>query len=131
VSVVTLEIGQELAAANIMIGCRDRIVGHVFTYDSKFAKDSVGAHVVHHTIKQAIADGYKTFDLLSPADEYKMRSADGTVGVVNWAIPLSPKGRAFVHIVLRTARPLAKALIERLPSRLRTALAQRYYRKTS
>ncbi|MEI9902371.1 MAG: GNAT family N-acetyltransferase [Hyphomicrobium sp.] len=96
-------------------------------YDSRFAKDSVGAHVLHHTIKQAIAGGYQTFDLLSPADEYKMRCADGTVGVVSWAVPLSAKGTAFARIYLMLARPLLKAAVELLPARLRSALARAYY----
>jgi CelD/BcsL family acetyltransferase involved in cellulose biosynthesis len=128
---VAMKLDRQLAAGNIVVGHRDRMVGHVFTYESKHAKESVGVHVLHQTIKHAIAGGYRTFDLLAPADEYKMRAADGTAGVTNWAIPMTPKGKAFTRIVMMTARPLAKTLIEMLPARIRTAIARRYYGKKS
>jgi CelD/BcsL family acetyltransferase involved in cellulose biosynthesis len=127
VGAVSMTLDRQLAAGNIVVGYRDRMVGHVFTYESKHAKESVGVHVLHQTMKHAIAGGYRTFDLLAPADEYNLRAADGTVGVTNWAVPLTVKGHVFMRLVTMTARPLAKALIERIPARLRTALARRYY----
>lgn len=129
--VLALQCEGECAAANIVVGCRDRMLGHVFTYDTRFAKDSVGAFLLHHTIKQAIADGHRTLDLMAPADEYKLRSADGSVGVDNWAIALSAKGAAFMRVYLMVARPLLKAAVALMPGRLRRFIAQRYYGRAS
>ncbi|MFN3624907.1 MAG: GNAT family N-acetyltransferase [Hyphomicrobium sp.] len=128
---IALQHDGEVTAANIVIGCRERVLGHVFTYDARFAKESIGAFLLHHTIGQAIAEGYKTFDLLSPADPYKLRCADGTVGVTNWAVPLTAKGTFFTRIYLMMARPMLKTIIERTPMRMRAFLAQRYYRGIS
>lgn len=124
---VALQHDGEVTAANIVVGCRERMLGHVFTYDARFAKESIGAFLLHQTIGQAIAEGYKTFDLLSPADAYKLRCADGTVGVINWAVPLTAKGTLFTRVYLMLARPMLKAIVERAPMRLRAFLAQRYY----
>ncbi len=127
IEVHALSLQGEMAGADIVVGCRDRVLGHVFTYDSRFAKDSVGTHVLNFAIQQSIAGGYKTFDLLAPADDYKLRYADGTVDVVNWVIPLTTKGSVVARVYMMMLRPFLKSLVERLPQRLRNILARRYY----
>ncbi len=127
----TLRAGEELAAANIVVACKDRMLGHVFAFDTRFAKENVGTLLLHETIKQAATTGYATFDLLAPADEYKLRCADGTHAVTSWALPLSAKGAVFTRIYLRLARPLLKRAIEALPQRLRHSLVRWFYRRAS
>jgi CelD/BcsL family acetyltransferase involved in cellulose biosynthesis len=122
-----IECNGECIAANIVVTAKDTMLGHVFTYDSRFAKDSVGAQLLLYMFESSINGDYRTFDLMAPADDYKLRCADGTVGVVDWAIPVSAKGQAFAHLYLRLLRPLLKAAVPLTPERLRRALARRYY----
>lgn len=127
VHVFALQCGGENAAVDLLISCKDRTATHIFSYDARFAKDNVGTQLLHHAIGRAIAEGYRTFDFLAPADEYKVRCADGTVGVVDWALPISIKGAAFVRLYHMMARPLLKKGWELLPAGLRCSLAQRYH----
>lgn len=129
--IYAIECNGECIAADIVLAGKGCMLGHVFTYDQRFAKDSVGAQLLHHIIERGIEDGMRTFDLLAPADEYKLRSADATVGVVDWAVPVSAKGHAFARVYLRLVRPLLKTALQALPERLRRPLALRYYHRAS
>jgi CelD/BcsL family acetyltransferase involved in cellulose biosynthesis len=126
---ITLKYGGEYAAANILVRCKDQMLGHVFTYDPRFAKESFGSSLLYRSIMLAIAQGCRTLDLLSPADEYKMRHADGAVDVISWALPLTAKGRAYTHVYLERVVPLLKAAVALMPVRLRSFMAQRYYQR--
>ena len=130
-NVFTLRNGADLAAANIIVACKDRMLGHVFVFDTRFAKDNAGSLLLHEMVKQAATMNYATFDLLAPADEYKLRCADGTHPVTSWALPLSARGTIFTHAYLRLARPLLKRAVEALPQRLRHSLARWFYRRAS
>jgi CelD/BcsL family acetyltransferase involved in cellulose biosynthesis len=124
--VYALECDGEVAALDILFHCKDRVAAHILAYAAKFQKESVGVHLLEHAIEQAIADGYRTFDLLAPADEYKLRWADGMVPVTDWALPVTGKGAAYTHIHLMRLRPMMKALFRRLPGPVRRYLARRY-----
>jgi CelD/BcsL family acetyltransferase involved in cellulose biosynthesis len=126
---ITLKFRGEYAAANILVRCKDQMLGHVFTYDPRFAKDSFGSSLLYRSIMLAIEQGCRTLDLLSPADEYKMRHADGAVDVISWAVPLTAKGRAYTHVYLERVVPFLKAAVAMTPARLRGLIAQRYYRR--
>ncbi|MBZ0211508.1 MAG: GNAT family N-acetyltransferase [Hyphomicrobium sp.] len=131
VIVYALEINGDKTAIDVLVGCKDRIATHIFAYDPKYAKDRVGAHLLERTIAQSFADGCPTFDLLAPADPYKLQWADGTVDVTDWAIPVSMKGAAYTRLYLRALRPLLKALLNSLPTPLSRVLAERYARLKS
>lgn len=124
--VYALKCDGELAALDILFRCKDRVAAHILAYAAAFQKESVGVHLLEHAIEQAIADGYRTFDLLAPADEYKLRWADGMVPVTDWALPVTGKGAAYTHIHLMRVRPMMKSLFRRLPAPVRRFLARRY-----
>jgi len=124
--VVSLASNTQLAAVDIYIGCKDRAALHIVAYDLQFEKASVGAVLLQHAIAQAFADGFRTFDFLAPAEHYKLRWADGVVGVTDWAMPLSLKGRAFARLYLALVRPAIRAALSALPLALRRFVADRY-----
>jgi len=124
--VVSLASNAQLAAVDIYIGCKDRAALHIVAYDLQFEKASVGAVLLQHAIAQAFADGFRTFDFLAPAEHYKLRWADGVVGVTDWAMPLSLKGRAFARLYLALVRPAIRAALSALPLALRRFVADRY-----
>lgn len=127
-SVLALDCNGECAAIDVLVGCKDRVATHIFTYNSKFEKESVGVQLLERAIAQSFVDGYRTFDLLAPADEYKMHWADGVMGVTDWALPLSLKGRLFAQLYLGFVRPGIVAMLTALPMPLRRFLASRYLR---
>lgn len=128
--IYALQIGENCAAADIVLTCKDTVLGHVFTYDPRFAKEGVGLQLLHHIVKRLIEDGFKTFDLLAPADGYKLRCADDAVAVVDWAIPLTMKGTVLTR-AQTLARALAKSTLRWLPEAPRQILARYYYRRVS
>ena len=129
--VYALEFDGEKAATDVLIDCKGRIATHIFAYETKYAKERVGAYLLERTIEEAFADGRDTFDLLAPADDYKLRWADGTVDVVDWAVPISPKGRAYARIYLRALRPMLKSVISAMPASVNRLLAAAYARRKS
>ena len=126
-----LEIGDDQAAIDVLLDCKGRIATHVFAYQDKYAKDRVGAYILEQTIAQAFADGRDTFDMLAPADDYKMWWADGAVDVIDWAVPISPKGRAYAQVYLRTLLPMLKSVINAMPASVSRLLAAAYARRKS
>lgn len=124
-----LEFDGDQAAIDVLLDCKGRIATHIFAYQTKYAKDRVGAYILERTIEQSFADGRDTFDMLAPADEYKMRWADGTVDVIDWALPISAKGRVYTRVYLQTVRPVLKSLANALPASLRQHLAAAYARR--
>jgi CelD/BcsL family acetyltransferase involved in cellulose biosynthesis len=126
-----LEFDGDQAAIDVLLACKGRIATHVFAYQEKYAKDRVGAYILERTIEQSFADGRDTFDLLAPADAYKMRWADGTVDVIDWAYPVSARGRVYTRVYLQTVRPALKALANAMPASIGQRLAAAYARRRS
>lgn len=120
---IALESNGERAAIDVLVGCKDRVATHILAHNSKFERESVGVHLLEHAIARSFAEGYRTFDLLAPADDYKMHWADGVVGVTDWAIPVSVKGWAFTRLYLMLGRPMLKSVVNALPPALRRLVA--------
>jgi CelD/BcsL family acetyltransferase involved in cellulose biosynthesis len=131
ITVYALEIDGERAAIDVLVACKNAIATHIFAYEPKYAKDRVGAYLLELTIAQAFTDGRRTFDLLAPADDYKLRWADGMIEVIDWAVPVSAKGAAYARLYLQTLRPLAKSALNALPASLARFLAAGYARLRS
>ncbi len=89
-----------------------------------------GLLLTTESIKWAIERGYRTLDLLAPADEYKLRCAEGAVDGVDWAVPFSVRGAAFVRLYLGLLRPALKRQLAAEPARLQRFLARLYYRRS-
>lgn len=123
--VSALTCGGEAAAIEITFRCKSRIVMHIIVFNLKYESAGAGALVLEDTIARACDSGRRTFDLLAPADAYKLDWADDSVGVDDWALPLTFKGRAYARLYLGLARSAAKWLIGILPLALRRKLSQR------
>ena len=122
-------MNRHLAAADIFLGCKDRAALHVVAYDLEYEKASVGSLLLQQAIAEAFNAGYRTFDFLAPADDYKMRWADGVVGVSDWVLPRSRKGRAFARFYLGLARPTVRAAFDALPMAARRFIARHFFGK--
>jgi CelD/BcsL family acetyltransferase involved in cellulose biosynthesis len=118
----------EAAAIEIAVHCKDRTVMHVIVFNLKYEKAGAGVLLLEETIAKSFDGTCAVFDLLAPADGYKLDWADATVGVTDWALPISGKGRLYAKFYLGLARPAVKRAIEALPMTLRRALSQRLIR---
>jgi len=107
------------AALEVGIRCKDRTATHIIVYDSEFEKVSPGALLMEESIRRALADGFSAFDLLAPADDYKMNWADGVVEVCDWAAPLSFAGSLYARVYLKVLRDAVKKAVAAFPDPLR------------
>jgi len=123
--VSTLERDGRAIGIDLSFDFKGRAFGHVIATDSCAEKDGAGGVLVHHVFAGAKARGNVAFDLLTPADEHKMRHADGVVDVRDLAIPLSPKGRFACATLLARGLPMAKSLARKLPAGLARSLLGR------
>ncbi len=124
--VSALTCNGEAAAIEITLRCLDRIVMHVIVFNLKYEKAGAGVLLLEETIAQSFSGSARTFDLLSPADGYKLAWADAAMGVTDWVIPLSAKGWVFARLYLGVARPALKAALGAMPASLRRLVAGRY-----
>jgi CelD/BcsL family acetyltransferase involved in cellulose biosynthesis len=104
----------------IQIGvfAKQRLSLHIIVYDLAYEKSGVGVLHLEHTIAEAYDQGLTAIDLLAPKAEYKMDWADGTVAVIDHAVPVSAIGKLYAHVYLGFVRERAKSLVQRLPTRI-------------
>jgi CelD/BcsL family acetyltransferase involved in cellulose biosynthesis len=121
-----LTSGGEPAALEVTLKCKDRTAMHIIVFNLKYEKVGAGVLLLEKSIAHTCGNGIRTFDLLAPADSYKVDWADGVVAVNDWSVALSLKGRIYAHLYLGLVRPAIKAVLARLPMRMRRAVAGRY-----
>jgi CelD/BcsL family acetyltransferase involved in cellulose biosynthesis len=118
VQVSVLTLNDKPVGIQIGVLAKQRLALHVIVYDLAYEKSGVGVLHLEHTIAEAYDHGVTTIDLLAPKADYKMDWADGTVTVVDHAVPVSPIGKLYAHVYLGFVRERAKLLIQRLPNRV-------------
>lgn len=87
--------------------------------DPQYARFSPGSIQLAELIEWCRAAGLRCFDLLGPEGDYKRSMSTGSVGLGDWAVPLSLKGRAYAWLVLGFAWPMMKAAFVRSPKPVR------------
>jgi CelD/BcsL family acetyltransferase involved in cellulose biosynthesis len=126
--VCALTSNGEAAAIEIAVHCKDRTVMHVIVFNLKYEKAGAGVLLLEETIAKSYDGMCAVFDLLAPADGYKLDWADAVTGVTDWALPVSRKGWLYARLYLGLARPAVKRAIEALPMSLRRTLSERLTR---
>lgn len=91
--VSTIEIDDRPVAIDLSFLCKQTGFGHVLATDPEYEREGVGNQLVHHVFASAKAVGATSFDLLAPADSYKIRHADGTTAVESLVYPFNARGR--------------------------------------
>ncbi|MEM7777136.1 MAG: GNAT family N-acetyltransferase [Pseudomonadota bacterium] len=114
-SVHALYCDQDLANAQIYFSCKRRSCLHIIVYALDYEKTRCGLLHCDDAVENAFETDTEILDFLPPDSDYKRDWASGSVAVSDFALPLTLKGYAYVHAYVRTARPLAKALIQKLP----------------
>jgi len=109
---------------DLSFDCKGTTFGHVIAGALCFEREGIGSVLVHHVLANARARGNTRFDLLAPADPYKLDHADGSVAVTDVAFPFTRLGRIAGEVALKRLRPAAKALAKRLPAGISRSLAR-------
>lgn len=106
--VSSIELSGRPIGIDLSFLCKGSCFGHVLATDSDFDKEGVGNVLVHHVFSGARKAGAGTFDLLAPADAYKLRHADGQTLVESRIYPFTQRGRLASRAVYGLALPLAR-----------------------
>jgi CelD/BcsL family acetyltransferase involved in cellulose biosynthesis len=112
---------------DLSFDCKGRAFGHVIAIDHGYERESVGGILVHRVLANARRRGNAVFDLLAPADPYKLQHADGSTSVEDMLVPFTAKGRLSAEF-LRRLRPTMKKAARLLPARLIQPVASRLRR---
>jgi CelD/BcsL family acetyltransferase involved in cellulose biosynthesis len=113
----------EAAAIEITVLCKERTVMHVIVFNLAYEKAGAGVLLLEESIARSFDKGCRAFDLLAPADGYKLDWADAVTGVGDWALPLSLKGWLYARVYLGFAREGIKRALAALPASVRRRLA--------
>ena len=118
----------KVIGVDLSIDCKGHTFGHVLATDPGYEREGLGRLLIHRTFAAAAHRGNAIFDLLAPADGYKMQHADGLVVIRDHAFAFSWRGRLLRALVLARLQPMAKALAKRLPAALVRKLVMRKIR---
>lgn len=119
--VTALEHDGRTVAIDLSFDCKGHSFGHVHAMDGAMRQEGVGQLLVDAVFRAAKERGSDRFELMAPADEYKMRHADGATGIADYAVSFTMRGRLAAR-ALRLARPLARRTLRGMPMFLRRAL---------
>ncbi len=117
--VSALFCGGEPIGVEIAVACKGQLFGHVLAPKPGFEKQGAGSVLAGYSIAAALKEGFGAYDLLAPADPYKMDWASGCVNVSDFAVPLTPMGRLFKWVWLDFGREALKSLARGLAPSLR------------
>ena len=106
--------------------CKGEGFGHILAHDTAYEKQGAGVILAEQIFRTAQARGLARFDMLAPADAFKLKWASATVGLDDWAIPLTRKGSWFVGVWLGRLRPALKHLTDTAPHWLGSRLWPAY-----
>ncbi|NVD40853.1 GNAT family N-acetyltransferase [Ensifer sp. HO-A22] len=113
---------------DLALDCKGHTFGHVLAAASGYEGEGLGRLLIHRTFAAAAHRGNRVFDLLAPADAYKMQHADGHVAIRDYAPAFSWRGRLMRALVLERLLPMTKAVAKRLPARWMQKLVTRKIR---
>lgn len=114
--IASIHYGGVPVGIDLSLDCKGRSFGHVIAAHPDHERGGIGKILVHHSFASARARGSTIFDLLAPADAYKLEHADGRISVSDLLLPLSLKGRLVCGLGIQHWRPALKSAAKRLPS---------------
>ncbi|MDP9631918.1 UNVERIFIED_ORG: CelD/BcsL family acetyltransferase involved in cellulose biosynthesis [Ensifer adhaerens] len=110
---------------DLSFDCKGHTFGHVLATDPGYDREGLGQLLIHRTFAAAADRGSRVFDLLAPADGYKMQHADGLVAVSDYAFAFTWRGWLLRELVTARLQPAARALVKCLPAALVRRLSKR------
>jgi len=114
--VSALTVAGTAAGAQVGIVAKRHLAMHIIVYNLAFEKFGVGCLHLEEAIRQGYRDGLERIDMLAPRADYKIEWADGSVGVVDHAVPLTLSGQVYARGYLALVRKRLAALIKTQPA---------------
>ncbi|SFJ90263.1 Acetyltransferase involved in cellulose biosynthesis, CelD/BcsL family [Bosea sp. OK403] len=113
--IAVIRCDDQAIGIDLALDCKQVSFGHVIATHPDHERGGVGGILVHRSFAAAKARGNTLFDLLAPADAYKLEHADGQTVVSDSMLPLSWWGRLVCRLGLRHLRPTLRAAVRNLP----------------
>ncbi len=116
----------EPTAIEISFDCKGHRAVHLIVYALKFERTSAGQLMIERSLKTCFDAGIAAYDMLTPADSYKLEWADGVVAANDWTQAWSAKGRLYTDVFIARVRPWVKTLVNRATQTLSRMRAPRH-----
>ncbi len=113
--------GTAIAVA-ISFAHKNEAFGHILAHSPDRDRRGAGALLVEHVMRSSFERGMARFDMLAPADGYKLEWAHGVVPVADHIVGFTRGGRLFARLWTSAARQKLKKAIQRPPEGLGRAL---------
>ncbi len=108
-----LTVGEDVVALDLGFRSGDAYRSLLGCFDLRFAEGSPGQALTARVIARCAADGVSTYDMLLPADPYKLEWSTGEIRIGSRFLPTNTKGRVAAFALSRL-RPLAKRVLHAL-----------------
>ncbi|GLI93463.1 acetyltransferase [Methylocystis echinoides] len=119
-----LTVAEEIAALDLGFPGGDAYRSLLGCYDQRFAQGAPGQALTGRLIAHCAAEGLSVYDMLLPADPYKLEWCTGEVRIGARFVPTGFRGRVAAFALARF-RPAAKRLIHALAA-ARRRLANKF-----
>ena len=106
--------GREVAV-EIGFSCKGALAVHVIVYDDAYYRYGCGSLAMEDSVRACWNDGVRVYDLLAPDTPYKFAWADQSVGIKNWSLPMTFKGRVWLWLYTVMGKKCLKNTLKRLP----------------
>lgn len=113
--VFVLRLNRTPIAINIPILHHGRMLLHITAYDPAFERVGPGGLLFEESIAWACANGFHTFDLMSPADAYKACWASEATDLCDFSFGVTWRGRIWQRAYFEGLRPVGKRLATGAP----------------
>ena len=116
------ELDGEPTAIDIAFTFKGRHYAHIAAMNLAYEAFGPGGLLTQDIMQSAFEHGEHCYDLMAPHAAYKEEWTDTRTAVYAYAQPLTFKGWLLVAVYFGGLRPKLKALVNRMPSRLRRML---------
>lgn len=113
VRISTINCDNKVIGIEVAFDCNGHAYGHVLATDPDNSLDGIGSLLIHRAFISAAARGMHTFEMLAPADQYKLQHSDGAIPVSSLTHAFTHKGRLYRDLFLRNVEPRTKSLVKR------------------
>ena len=104
----TINCDAKVIGIDLSFDCNGHTFGHVLATDSKAPVEGLGGLLTIRAFMSAAARAAHTFEMMLPADAYKLKHADGATSVSSFAVAFTPKGMLYQELYLRMLQPIGK-----------------------
>jgi CelD/BcsL family acetyltransferase involved in cellulose biosynthesis len=92
-------------------------------FEHDLAKFGPGNILTEHMLRWCAENGIHRYDMLAPRSRNKAEWQSGEVSVLDFALPMTLRGRLYVELFLKRLKPALKQLFYALPAPLRSLFA--------